>query len=525
MDAAAVATRRDTAFAALAARTDPFDLVVIGAGATGAAIALEAASRGLTTALFERGDFGQGTSSRSSKLIHGGVRYLAQGRIALVRESLRERARLLANAPHVVHRQAFVAPCDGAFDWLRLRAGLGLYDRLAGDLGIGATATLDATALRARLPTLSAGARHGVRYFDACFDDARLLWNIVETAIAHGAVAINYAPVVALRKDGRGRVGGVVIEDAESGQVHEIAARTVVAAAGADADTLLRMDDANAVPGVTPSQGAHVVVAREFLPGEDALLMPRTPDGRVMFAIPWQQHVLIGTTDTAVGAIVAEPLPLAAEIDLILDTAARYLARAPGRADILSTFAGIRPLARPPRQVRSARISREHRIDVTDSGLVTITGGKWTTCRLMAEQCVDVAARVHGLDAGLSRSADLRLSAAPARPAPADPLGAWGIHAGALAALARERTALAAPMHTRFTLPLAACAWAARHEMARTLEDVLARRTRLLFVDARAAAEAAPAVAAVIAAELGRDSAWQRAQIDHIVTLAARYLP
>jgi len=515
---------RDSVWAAVQARATPFDLAVIGGGATGAATALEAASRGLAVALFERGDFGQATSSRSSKLVHGGVRYLAQGRIALVREALRERACLLASAPHVVHRQAFVAPCSGLFDWVRLRLGLDLYDRLAGAHGLGATATLAADALYTRVPGLAPGATRAVRYFDACFDDARLLWNLIESAIAHGAAALNYASVRGLMKDGRGRVRGVVVEEAESGALCEVAARAVVSAAGADTGAVLRLDDPATAPRIAPSQGAHVVVDGGFLPGGDALLIPRTADARVMFAIPWQGQVLLGTTDTPLETLPDEPMPLEAEIDLILDTAARYLARAPRRADIRSSFAGIRPLVRPPRQVRSAAVSREHRIDVVDSGLISVTGGKWTTCRLMAEQCVDAAARAHGLAPRPSCSAALVLAAAPAQPV-AGPLAAWGVHAGAIEALARGRSDLATPLHPRLPLPRAVCVWAVRREMARTVEDVLARRTRLLFLDARAAVQAAPAVAALLAAELGRDRPWQAAQVAHLERLAGRCLP
>jgi glycerol-3-phosphate dehydrogenase len=481
-----------------AARREPWDVVVIGGGATGAGITLDATTRGYSVLVLERHDFGKGTSSRSTKLVHGGVRYLAQGNIGLVREALYERGLLLKNAPHVVHELAFVVPAYRWWDRPFYGLGLTLYDLLAGRHRIGRARKLSKAETLDRIPTLRAdGLRGGIVYHDGQFDDARLLIDMLVTAAEHGATVLNYAPVTELLSEG-GRVTGVVARDEETGRELRATARVVINATGAFCDGVRHLADPAAPPLVSPSQGSHVVLDRGFLPGDSALLVPKTPDGRVLFAIPWHGHTLVGTTDVPIPAVSAEPRPTDAEIDFILDTAGRYLAKPPTRADVLSTWAGIRPLVKATGVTRTARLSREHTIHTDRPGLVTITGGKWTTYRAMAEDCVNVAADLGGL---------------PKRPCVTAerPIRGPGANAGGEL------------LHSALPYTTADVMRAVQSEMARTVEDVLTRRTRALMLNAEAAIEMAPRVAALLAVELARDDAWAADQLRAFTDLATGY--
>lgn len=475
-------------------RTAPrWDVVVIGGGATGLGCAVDAAARGYSTLLLEAHDFAQGTSSRSTKLIHGGVRYLAQGRLGLVREALAERATLLATAPHLVYPLRFVVPVYRQWDRLVLAAGLTAYDWLAGRHGLGPSRLLSARETAAALPGLQpAGLVGGIACMDARFDDARLAIALMRTVFDLGGTAINYLPVTGLRHEG-GRVAGVTARDGETGETFAIAARVVINATGVWSDEVRRLDDPSATRRLAPSQGAHVVLERRFLPGRDALLIPRTPDGRVLFVIPWQQHLLLGTTDTPRADCPLEPQPFAEEIDFILATAGRYLAQRPTRADVHSAFAGLRPLLGGAGG--TAQLSREHAIDVSAAGLVTVAGGKWTTYRRMAEDVIDHAAGSAGLPPRPCPTARLALHGSPGAPG-ADGYGTDRAEIDRLPGATRR-------LHPAFTLSEAEVRHGARHEQAREVEDMLARRHRALFVDAPAAIEAAPAVAAILADELG----------------------
>lgn len=516
-------TQRDALMRRLGG-THRVDLVVVGGGATGLGTALDAAARGHSVALLEAHDFAKGTSSRATKLVHGGVRYLAQGNVALVREALHERATLLRNAPHLATPIAFVMP---AYRWWEPRfygAGLALYDRLAGRDALGPTRRLDRAETLRELPGVRGdGLRGGVLYWDGQFDDARLAIAIARTAAAHGALLVNHAEVTGLLHED-GRVAGVQATDGERGTVYTIRARAVVNATGVWVDRLRALDGEasgqGAAPMVAPSQGVHLVVERSFLPGDRALLVPSTADGRVLFAVPWLGHVVLGTTDTPRRDLAVEPEPFADEVAFVLREAGRYLARAPTRADVRSAWVGLRPLVRPSRdEDQTKRLSREHTVTVSRSGLVSVTGGKWTTYRAMAE---DVLARC--ADAGLldrrpaGVTATLRLAGAPETPSAPVPISApagphlYGSDAGALDALPGAGRALAAG------LTEAMVRFAARHEWARSVEDVLARRSRLLFLDAFAADAAAAAVADVMHAETGVDP-----RLDAFRALAQRY--
>jgi glycerol-3-phosphate dehydrogenase len=486
-----------------------FDLVVIGGGATGLGVAVDAAARGLSVALFEAEDFAKGTSSRATKLVHGGVRYLAQGNVSLVREALRERAILLANAPHLVQPLPFVIPAYGwrgrLWDRWFYAAGLRVYDALAGAASLGPTRLLSRRAVFDAVPGVEpAGLVGGIEYQDAQFDDARLAVALARTAIRHGGVAVNYCRVTGFLSGGGGQIAGVEVEERETSRRFGVRAACVVNATGVWVDDLRRLDGPGAVGMVAPSQGAHLVVDRSFLPGSAALLVPKTADGRVLFAVPWEGSVILGTTDTPRPDHPLEPRPLEQEVEFILREAGRLLARPPTRADVRSAWAGLRPLVKPPRGAgETKRISREHVVVVSPRGLVTVTGGKWTTYRAMAEDVLAVCMDRRLLPtrpAGITRT--LRLvgatdSATPRSLTGSPGLDLYGSEAAVVAAL---------PGADRDLLPgltEAMVRFAARHEYARSVEDVLARRSRWLFRDAAQAAAGADPVAAILAEELG----------------------
>ncbi|WP_254507883.1 glycerol-3-phosphate dehydrogenase/oxidase [Anatilimnocola floriformis] len=504
---------------------EPWDLVIIGGGATGVGTAVDSAARGYRTLLLEQHDFGKGTSTRSTKLVHGGVRYLRQGNVSLVREALRERGRLRQNAPHIVHDLPFIVPSYSWWEKSYYGLGLTVYDWLAGSLGFNRTYTLSRAAALAKNPNLkTAGLRGGVVYSDGQFDDARLLINLAATAVEQGATLLNYARVTAIHKDSNGKANGVDFEDLESGERKSITARAVINATGPFCDGVRRLADSAATNIVSPSQGVHLVFAGSFLPSDHAIMVPDTPDGRVLFAIPWHGHTLVGTTDVPINDTPLEPLATEAEIDFILETAGRYLERAPTRTDILSIFAGIRPLVKSGGGKNTAALSRDHTIHIDDSNLLTITGGKWTTYRNMAEDCVNRAAALAGLPARECATKELHIhgwlevTSKPAR------LAVYGADAAAIEKLIQQDEKLGRQLHPDLPIVAAEVVWAARHEMARTVEDILARRTRALFLNARAAIAMAAPVAELLASELRKDQDWQRDQVESFTAVARGYL-
>lgn len=478
--------QRDTFLQRIAERREPWDIAIIGGGSTGVGIALDAVTRGYSTVLLEQHDFGKGTSSRSTKLVHGGVRYLQQGNVSLVMEALKERGLLLQNAPHLVHDMEFIVPNYAWWEAPFYGIGMKVYDLLARKYSFGPSRILSREEVLARIPTLAQdGLRGGVSYHDGQFDDSRLLIDIASTAAEHGATLLNYTRVTALTKGGDGFVSGLTFRDEESGASHTLAARCVINATGPFCDEMRRVDDPAAKPMIAPSQGVHLTLSREFLPGDTAIMVPHTRDGRVMFAIPWHGHAVVGTTDTPIPASTLEPSAKSEEIDFILETAGDYLAKRPTRADVLSVFTGIRPLVKASDVENTAALSRDHTIEISSSGMLTIAGGKWTTYRHMAEDAVDHAIVLGELAERPCITRDLPIR----NPGNHDDSGAWF----------------------------------ARHEMARTVEDVLARRTRLLFLDARAALDKAPQVARELAQELGRDEAWQKAQLTAFAETAKHF--
>lgn len=490
-------------------------MLIIGGGATGVGTAVDAASRGYQVLLLEQSDFGKGTSSRSTKLVHGGVRYLEQGNISLVMEALKERGILRQNAPHLVTDLAFVVP---SYDWWEspfYGIGLKLYNLLAGKYGFGQSQILSREETLARIPGIRPdGLRGGVVYFDGQFDDARLLINLVTTAAEQGATMLNYVAVTGFERAADGTLDTVLASDVESGEVFRIGARVIINAAGPFCDDVRRLADAEAKPMLAVSQGIHLVFDGSFLAGKSAIMVPHTSDGRVMFAIPWHGHTLVGTTDTAVAAATLEPIAQQQEIEFLLETSARYLARAPLRSDILSIFAGIRPLVRAGGATSTAALSRDHTIHIDHSGLLTITGGKWTTYRHMAEDCVDQAATLARLPDVECATRTLRVHGY--KP---DATSVYGSDAAGVDALALSNI-----LDGSLPYRAAEVVWAVRHEMARTVEDVLARRTRALFLNAAAAMRMAPVVAELMAGELGWTPQEQARQTEMFESVARNYL-
>jgi glycerol-3-phosphate dehydrogenase len=516
---------REVMLERVTARSTPWDIVVIGGGATGVGIAVDAATRGFDVLLLERMDFGSATSSRSTKLVHGGVRYLEQGNVSLVMEALKERGLLRQNAPHLVHDLGFVVPNYSWWEAPFYGIGMKVYDLLAGKYGFGKSRLLSREETLERLPTIQTdGLRGGVIYYDGQFDDTRLLIHLAETAADHGATLLNYASVVEITRGADGFADGVVAIDRESGKRVTVKAHVVVNAAGIFADDVRRLADPEVAGMIAPSQGIHLVFPREFLAGETAIMVPHTSDGRVLFAIPWHEHTVVGTTDTAIEEPSYNPLPFEEEVQFVLDTAAQYLSRPPKRSDVLSVYVGIRPLVKAGAATsKTSSLSRDHTIHVDNSGLLTIVGGKWTTYRHMAEDCVDHCITLGELKDVPSSTQNLKIHGYK----DVDTLTSLGVHgsdADSILALAGTDPKLGEKLHPELPYLGAEVVWAVREEMARTVDDVLSRRTRALFLNARAAIAMAPAVAGLMAKELRKGQDWIDSQVQQFRELAQKYL-
>lgn len=509
---------------ALRSHDEPFDIAIIGGGATGLGAAVDAAARGHSVCLIEQSDFAKGTSSRSTKLVHGGVRYLKQGNISLVLEALRERGLLCRNAPHLAHSQPFIIPNYHWWEGPFYGIGLKVYDGLAGRLGLAPSRFLSRDEVIEQLPNIE--TEHltgGVIYHDGQFDDARLAINLAQTAAERGAVLLNYVRCEGFVKES-GHVAGILAKDLETGAEFEVRARCVINATGVFADALRHKDDAQAPSMLSPSQGVHLVLPREFLPGDAAIMIPKTEDGRVLFAVPWHGRLVVGTTDTPVDEASLEPRALPEEIDFIFAEVTRYLARDPKRSDVLSVYAGLRPLVKQHAVGNTAALSRDHLIVVSDSGLITITGGKWTTYRKMAEDVIDHAELIGHLDHRLCATHELAIHGSTTETAGPEHFHFYGADASGIRDLIAANASLAETIHPKLEFQKAEVIWHARHEMARTVEDVLARRTRALLLDAKASIEAADVVASLLATELARDASWAAAQTDAYRELATGYM-
>lgn len=504
--------------------TKEFDICVIGGGATGLGIAVDAASRGCKTVLLERSDFAKGTSSRSTKLVHGGVRYLQQGNIKLVMEALKERGLLKKNAPHLVKDQSFVIPNYKWWENSFYGIGLKVYDWMAGSLGLGPSQILSKEETLALAPNLDEnGLRGGILYHDGQFDDARLAIHLAMTADDHGAVILNYMNVIGLLKT-KGIVCGVKAKDSFNGKEFEIKAKVVINATGIFSDSLVKLDDENAVSLITHSQGIHLVFDKEFLPSDTAIMIPRTDDGRVLFAVPWHNKVIVGTTDTSVENASEEPVALNSEIEFIMQHVSRYLKKDPLYSEIKTVFAGLRPLVKNNSKITSA-ISRDHLIAVSDSELISITGGKWTTYRKMAEDVMEIAIHKAGMSDKECVTKNLHIHGYKETSDFTSPLYYYGSDADAIRSMLENNPEMGELIHSSLPYIKAEIIWAVRNEMCMTVEDLLARRSRALFLDAKAAIESAPFVAGLMAKEMGKDENWIKKQVENFNLTAKNYLP
>ncbi|CAN5181971.1 glycerol-3-phosphate dehydrogenase/oxidase [soil metagenome] len=506
-------------------REKEWDFIIIGGGATGVGCAVDAASRGFDVLLLEQNDFGKGTSSRSTKLVHGGVRYLAQGNISLVFEALKERGILLQNAPHLVKKQSFIVPCYSLWQKFFYGAGLKIYNLLAGKYNFGKSKIISKEKTIEKLPNIKQKhLRGGVFYFDGQFDDTRLLINLVSTAVNQNAAVLNYARVFALTKNAENKIDGVNFQDAETGIIYEAKAKIVINATGAFCDEVRRLSDKKSKKLIAPSQGIHLVFDKKFMPNSTALMIPKTSDGRVLFAIPWHGKTLVGTTDTPIEKAELEPKAFEKEIEFIFQTAGDYLAKPPKRKDILSIFAGIRPLVKNSNAKNTAKLSRDHTIEIDEANLLTITGGKWTTYRKMAEDSVNQALKIANLPEKKSVTENLKIHGFCQNAEQFGDLAIYGSDAENIQKLIEENPNLAEKLHENLPYCLAEIVWAARFEMAQTVEDILARRLRVLFLDAKAAVEIAPKVAEIMARELEKDEIWIAGQIAEFNKTADRFV-
>lgn len=515
---------RDVNINQIKTRKKPWDIVVIGGGATGLGIAVDAASRNFSVLLLEKYDLAKGTSSRSTKLVHGGVRYLQQGNISLVYEALRERGLMKQNAPHLVHDMSFVIPSYEWWDGPFYTVGLKIYDMMAGKLGLGSSQYLSREKTIEYIPTVEQKElRGGVIYHDGQFDDARMAVSLALTAADYGAVIVNYCGVVGLLKE-EGVVVGVEAADGETGEEFFIPAKVVINATGVFVDEILKMDEPRAPKSIQPSQGVHLVLEKDFLPGRHAFLIPQTSDGRVLFAVPWHGKVILGTTDTMVDSVSEEPRALSEEIRFILNNASQYLRKVPSISDVKSVFAGLRPLAVPSGSSRATKeISRGHKVVVSDSGLITLLGGKWTTYRKMAEDAVDHAIMVGDLHDVACITERLLIHGYSREMDHSDPLHIYGRDRDFLEKIETDSPEYRGFLSQPLLIRKSQVVWAVRQEMARTVEDVLARRTRALFLDAQESIEIAEETAKIMAKELDKSELWINDQVAKYEQLAANY--
>ncbi|MGA0031364.1 MAG: glycerol-3-phosphate dehydrogenase/oxidase [Flavobacteriaceae bacterium] len=508
--------------AKLMKRTKPWDVLIIGGGASGIGAAIDAASRGYKTVLLEKYDFAKGTSSRSTKLVHGGVRYLQNGDISLVIEALRERGIMRKNAPHLVQDLSFVIP---SYDWWNspfYGLGLKVYDMMAGKLGLGPSTLIDREETLKLIPNVKEeGLRGGVIYHDGQFDDARMAISMAQTAENHGATLLNYISVEGLVKE-QDMVTGVEVKDILSRKSFTVEAKVVINATGVFSDHLMQMDQPDAKARIRPSQGIHLVLDASFLKGKHAIMVPHTTDGRVLFAVPWHNYVVVGTTDTAVENADFEPHPQPEEIDFILENASAYMTKQPKRKDVLSVFSGLRPLAASEDDTESTKeVSRHHKVMVSTSGLVSILGGKWTTYRKIAEDTINTAIAVGGLPERKCNTELLPIHGFDYASNWDDPMHVYGTDAEKIRELSKDGNE---SLSKAFYISPNTIQWACKEEMAITLEDMLARRSRALFLNSKETLKIAPEVAKIMAKHLKKKQDWVDDQLKAFTEVAQHYL-
>jgi glycerol-3-phosphate dehydrogenase len=502
--------------------TKQFDVVIIGGGAVGLGAGLDASSRELKTLVIEKYDFAKGTSSRSTKLLHGGVRYLAQLHFNLVKDSLREKERLYNNAPHLTKDCEFIIPCYKYFDMLFYRAGLFLYDVLAGFPKGHTSGFLSKAALIKKYPNIKQqGLVGGIVYHDGIFDDARLALSLSRSIIALKSFAINYCEAIDFIKE-NGKIVGVVVKDRLSGEEFTVSSSCVLNATGIFSDEIRNIDQPNSPAIVQQAQGVHIVVDKKHFNSAESLLIPKTDDGRVLFTVPWHGEVLVGTTDTKVEESKIEPVAFKEEINFIIGNINKYLEKPITEKDILSIYAGIRPLIKQDSSNTSA-ISREEKMVLSQSNLVSVIGGKWTSYRRMSEKVVDFLIANKLVKAGKSNTANLQLHGFLKREYVEildDHIRQYGSDLKILKTLEGNEEKI----HPKMPFTKAQVLYALRYEQAQTVDDVLARRTRALFLNAKYAKEAAQTVAEIMAKELGKNQAWIKEQVAYFEDVAKNYI-
>lgn len=504
-------------------KTEQWDVVIIGGGASGLGAAVDAAKRGYKTLLLEKNDFAKGTSSRSTKLVHGGVRYLQNGDISLVIEALKERGIMKNNAPQLVKDMSFVIPF---YDWWNspfYGLGLKVYDMMAGKMGLGPSTLLNKEETIALINNVKQeGLKGGVIYHDGQFDDSRMAITLALTATELGATLLNYTEVVALNKE-NDLISGLELIDQETGVKHHIKAGAVVNATGVFSDQIVKMDQPNAKPLIRPSQGVHLVLERTFLDGPHAIMIPHTSDGRVLFAVPWHNHVVVGTTDTPIDNSSDEPTALEDEISFILENASEYMTKKPRRADVKSVFAGLRPLAaQQENSTQTKEISRHHKVNVSTSGLISVLGGKWTTYRKMGEDTINTAAIVGGLKEQKSKTRKLKLHGYDQNVDLDDPLHVYGSERSKIESMGESKDNES--LSNKFYISKNLILWSVTEEMAIHIEDILARRARCLFLDAKETLRIAPKVAEIMAGALDKDEDWIAQELKNFNLISKNYI-
>lgn len=507
-------------------QTNEWDIIVIGGGASGLGVAVDAASRGLKTLLLEQYDFAKGTSSKSTKLLHGGVRYLAQGHVGLVMEALEERGLLRKNARHLFKKQQFIIPNYSWWKGAYYLIGLKMYDWLSKRLSLGASQWMSRNRVLSKLPTLKQqGLNNGISYFDGQFDDARLAVNLAQTLLEQGGLPLNYMKVVGFQKDPSNSIQAVEVNDVITDKSYTLRAGIFINATGIFTDKVLKLYQPNHKKTVIPSQGIHLMLDGSFLESETAIMIPKTSDGRVLFIIPWHGKVIAGTTDTLIKKPKIEPKPLKEEVDFILETINQYLSKQASRSDVKSVFSGLRPLAKPKKEETSTKeVSRNHKISI-DSNLVSVVGGKWTTYRHMGEDVVDTVIASFSLSKQASRTTGIAIHGnTHDDQGLADHYRFYGSDWPKVKALLDSDPALSERLHPSYPYTKAQVVWAVRSELALTVEDVLSRRIRMLLLDAKAAREMAPEVARIMAMELEKDTEWIQQQISDFNELTETYI-
>ena len=498
-----------------------WDIVIIGGGASGLGIAVDASKRGYKTLLLEKHDFGKGTSSRSTKLIHGGVRYLQNGDITLVIESLKERGILKRNAPHLVQDLSFVIP---TYDWWAspfYGIGMKIYDMMAGKLGLGKSVIISKGETEKLIPNVNKkGLRGGVIYHDGQFDDSRMAITLALSANPKKTALLNYCNVDGLIKKNN-EIVGLSFTDSINSKKYQVKSKVVINATGVFAEDIIRMDQPQIEKMIQPSQGVHIVLEKKFLKSKHAILIPQTSDGRVLFAVPWKNYVVVGTTDTQIKNASEEPKPLKEEIDFILKNASKYMTIKPKKDDIKSVFAGLRPLAATSDKKSTKEVSRSHKIDISPSGLISVLGGKWTTYRKISEDAIDTAISINKLKKKKCKTKKTKLFGYKKKVDFSDPMHVYG-------SLKKKVESLGGiddnkSLSTKFYISNNIIEWSIIHEMALTVEDILARRTRCVFLDSNESKLIAPSVAKKMADVLEKDQEWIDSELKNFNKLIKNY--